>query len=113
MVVGTVAKSFAVPNEKLGVETPSDHRASDNIVVAVRICSLGYIKELTSSTRESSPEWSVTWSNLGDATYRFRAVRSASVRGRKPASTRQTTSCPLRSSMFDKVCWLRKFFLQN
>jgi hypothetical protein len=36
--------------------------------------------------------------------YLFKAARSASVRGRKPESTKQTTNWPFRSSIFDKVC---------
>jgi hypothetical protein len=36
--------------------------------------------------------------------YLFKLLRSASVKGKNPESTRQTTNWPLRSSMFDNVC---------
>jgi hypothetical protein len=54
LIVGTVPEALSVAYQKLRVETPSNDGASDNIIVTVGICSLGDIKELSASVRESS-----------------------------------------------------------
>ena len=54
LVVGTVSEALSISDEKLWVEAPSNNRASDDIIIAVGISSLGNIKELFASARKSS-----------------------------------------------------------
>jgi hypothetical protein len=77
LVVGTVAKSFPIANEKLWVETPSNHGRGDNVIVAVCICSLGYVKKLPTFTRESNSKLSVASSKLGRGVIRTGSERCA------------------------------------
>lgn len=56
LIIRTISKSFSISYQKLWVEAPSNDRAGDNVIIAVNICSLGYLEELTASARESSSE---------------------------------------------------------
>ena len=54
LVVSAVSEPLSISNEELWVKTPSNDRASDDLVITVGICSLGNIEELSASVRESS-----------------------------------------------------------
>lgn len=45
LVVGTIAKSFAVPDKQLRVECPTDHRGSDNVIFTIDVCSIRNVEE--------------------------------------------------------------------
>jgi hypothetical protein len=51
LIVGNVPETFPIPDEQFGVKTPRNHRSGDDIVVAVRICSLRNVEELSALTR--------------------------------------------------------------
>lgn len=60
LVIRAIAKSLPIANKQFRVETPCHYRSRDYIVVAIRICSLGYIEELPAPTGISRPESSVS-----------------------------------------------------
>lgn len=49
LVIGTVTEALSISYQELWVETPSNNRASNDVVVTVGIRSLGYIEELSTS----------------------------------------------------------------
>jgi hypothetical protein len=53
LIVGAVSETLSISDEELWVETPSNDRASDDVIVAIGICALRYIKELPSFAREA------------------------------------------------------------
>lgn len=113
LIVAHITKAFTISNQQFRIKTPSNHRACDHVVVTISIRALRYIEEQPATIRKScSKQSALLLSNLWK-TYLLSVVRSVSVSGKKPASTMLTTSCPFKSSMFDRVCWLKKFFLQN
>jgi hypothetical protein len=59
LVVGTIPEAFPITNKKLRVEAPSNDGCGDNIIVAIYICSLGYVKELSPSCVVSGSVWLV------------------------------------------------------
>jgi hypothetical protein len=54
LVVGAVSETLSISNEELWVKTPSNDRASDDLVITVGIRPLRNIEELPASVRESS-----------------------------------------------------------
>ena len=54
MIVGAISKPLSVTYEQLGIETPRNDRACDNIIIAIGVRSLGYVKEQSATTRKSS-----------------------------------------------------------
>jgi hypothetical protein len=104
LVVCAIAEAFPITNKQLRIEAPCNHRSCDDIDITIGICSLGYVKKLPTFARVSCPKELAMYLKRRNNSYRFKAVRSAPVSGRNPESTRQTTSWPLRSSMFERVC---------
>ena len=54
LIVRAVSEPLSVTYEQLGIETPRNHRARDNIIVAIGIRSLGYVEEQSATTGKSS-----------------------------------------------------------
>lgn len=56
LVICNVSEASAVFDEKLWVETPSNDRTSDDVVIAIDICSLRDVEELTAFAGVASSE---------------------------------------------------------
>lgn len=54
LVVGNISKALSISDQKFWIETPSNYRSCDNIVIAIHIRSLRDIKKLSASARKPS-----------------------------------------------------------
>jgi hypothetical protein len=51
LVVCNIPVTLPIANKKFWVETPSNHRCDDNIVITIGVYSEWYLEKLSSSTR--------------------------------------------------------------
>jgi len=49
LIVGAISEPLSISDEELWIETPTNHRGRDEIVIAIHVRSLGNVEELPSS----------------------------------------------------------------
>jgi len=61
LIVGYISKALSISDQELWIEAPSNYRSCNNVIVAIHICTLRNIKELSASARKACSIHSQLW----------------------------------------------------